>query len=722
MSAEEDRLRYLQLKAKAGGPAVEAPAADPQGGPVRERTTRQNIADRTNQFSQGLSSGWIDEGAAALEATMDAVRGNEILDASGEPADWGTRRSNYLDRLNTDRDIYSREHPVQSAALEIGGGLVQALATRKLPTGKLKLPGGPLAKNKLPQSLKRRAGKEIARASAEGALYGAGTAEEGSRLEGAAKGAAADVATNLVLKGAGKGLKAATTNRYAQNLKEKGREFLPLSVVSDGKIGQFYEDYIARSPWGGRKVREQTEAVVGDAERNLDRVVEKTNALPATIAGEEAAAKSSAEGRRVASRAAAGEQLSDVTDVIDTTRAAEKLNIDEQAAGQRLAAEADSQAVTAAADSARRVGQGAKTLPPHAPEELREFVATTDDPTAVARAIDTWWQKEGFQDIKGNRFEVDDELEGFLERYVDEGDLDEIVDEGFVTGEWLMEMRNNPARGSGSAGDYARGKLRMEVKDFDNEMERMLLKEDSPEALEILKRYKDEIGFYGDKQAYVNAVDKAQTKRGGNFNADDLATAGPKRQRRYGAAPGQVAGQQGQREAAESTSALAQTKKRLDADKKARQAESSARAKQFKKDATDENAAAGTAADKQKVQDTRKNTLRIKRASRRADAAEKLKQANSRVKLLKAMMPNTNAAGVGGRVNSAASPGMIKRGLITAAGGGATALGAGTEGVQTFIAGQTEAQRLMAELLRLQEEPLTLAREALGRYSAGQGE
>ena len=101
-----------------------------------------------------------------------------------------------------------------------------------------------------------------------------------------------------------------------------------------------------------------------------------------------------------------------------------------------------------------------------------------------------------------------------------------------------MDLRNNPARASGRAGDYTRGRLRKDVEGFDSQIKRLLREDGNTPAL---NQFNADVAHYGDKQAYVNAVDKSRGAKGGTalFNEEHLGKSAPKRRRRYGDAPGQ---------------------------------------------------------------------------------------------------------------------------------------------------------------------------------------
>lgn len=132
--------------------------------------------------AQGASFGFSDEAIAALTNPLSATS-----------AAFGGAGTDYYDRLAQERarlSAYSRDYPIESAAAELGGAAVPAVAAAFLTGGASAPASGAQA-----SSILARAAAAAPRLAREGAifggLYGAGTAEGGmqDRLIGAGAGA-----------------------------------------------------------------------------------------------------------------------------------------------------------------------------------------------------------------------------------------------------------------------------------------------------------------------------------------------------------------------------------------------------------------------------------------------------------------------------------------------------------------------------------------------------
>lgn len=152
------------------------------------------------QFAHGASLGFDDELAGAVSAMTGG--------------DYQSARDAYA----SERDAWRDANPNASLALNVGGGLATGIGA-----------GGAMAGTRLGQAVAAAASRlpQWAQLGASGALYGgiqgAGDAQEGERLGGAAQGAALGAATGAVLppvmRAAGKGLDATLGNagRWAVN-------------------------------------------------------------------------------------------------------------------------------------------------------------------------------------------------------------------------------------------------------------------------------------------------------------------------------------------------------------------------------------------------------------------------------------------------------------------------------------------------------------------------
>ena len=125
---------------------------------------------------QGLTLGFGDEGMAAVMAAIATGLPQSMGGASDELS-YDENYQGLLEGMREDAKQYKEDNPVKSALAEIGGGII---------TG-----GAGFAKAGIKEGAKL--GERVARGggvgAAEAAVYGAGSAEEGGRVEGAIEAA-----------------------------------------------------------------------------------------------------------------------------------------------------------------------------------------------------------------------------------------------------------------------------------------------------------------------------------------------------------------------------------------------------------------------------------------------------------------------------------------------------------------------------------------------------
>ena len=117
-------------------------------------------------------------------------------------------------------------------------------------------------------------------ATGEGAVYGAGAAEEGQRLEGATTGAAGGAlgfgVVKAVTKGAGMATNLVSRRRVEGDLVDADGDFVPITLASsnpkgsEGLIHTFYRDVVAPSFGAKGIIKEQEEVIVKKAEDYLE--------------------------------------------------------------------------------------------------------------------------------------------------------------------------------------------------------------------------------------------------------------------------------------------------------------------------------------------------------------------------------------------------------------------------------------------------------------------
>lgn len=199
--AAPDPTKPLQL-----GDQVLPPAPPPDNSIVRGTGMGRTALE---QGLQGATYGFSDEitdriGALIASGFTDESYGDLLKEA----------------RANTKRRFAKQfeENPVTAIGANIVGAVGTGLAGTATKTG------GAIANSLRTGNLATRVGKSALAGAASGAAYGAGTAEEGERLEGAGKGAliggvtgAAIPAVGAAAKSLGNDAKSAVTGLFSRN-------------------------------------------------------------------------------------------------------------------------------------------------------------------------------------------------------------------------------------------------------------------------------------------------------------------------------------------------------------------------------------------------------------------------------------------------------------------------------------------------------------------------
>lgn len=217
--------------------------------------TSEDSLAASQRFFSSAALGWGDEMGLWISAAINANITYPYYDLET------TTKEQYL-QLKEEYDAKQREFAErqQGAALaaDIAGGVVSPAMALKAGTtlGRLGLAAG------------------------EGAVYGAGAAEQGQRLEGAATGAVGGAAGFGIVKGVtagvGKGFDVVSRRRVEGDLVDIDGDFVPLTLAasnpkgSEGLIHTFYRDVVAPSFGAKGVIKEQEEKIINKAEDYLE--------------------------------------------------------------------------------------------------------------------------------------------------------------------------------------------------------------------------------------------------------------------------------------------------------------------------------------------------------------------------------------------------------------------------------------------------------------------
>ena len=168
-----------------------------------------NRGSAADLMFQGLTMGWGDEALSHALAGVAKLAGDVP-----ENMDYDATRAGFLDELRGRKDAFAERNPKTAVGAEIAGGLL---------TGGMGLAKGANALARPASSALRKGAALSGVGAVEGAIYGAGSAEEGGRIEGAKRDAAIGaVAGPLVGYGIGKISDAIGNRKLVTQLLEDG--------------------------------------------------------------------------------------------------------------------------------------------------------------------------------------------------------------------------------------------------------------------------------------------------------------------------------------------------------------------------------------------------------------------------------------------------------------------------------------------------------------------
>lgn len=381
---------YSQFRAKP----INATVPQQEYELVKDSSWTDNPIMAIRMFLDGMTYGWSDEAGAAVAAGVAKLTGDE--------ASYSEIYNDMFTNLQRERDDYRGEHRAASAVLELGGAIASPATFIK-------------------------GGNVIARGAGEGALYGAGSAQEGERIEGAALGGAIGGAFGAAFQGGAKALDVVSRRKIAQEL-GTGDSFIPLHIageVSDvpGQgyetfLTTFYRDIVGKTFGGRSRLAEQQQQVVSRASTAAQKVEEN---LAKTTRNAES---SIAAGKRALSRKykdtveAAKEKFTDsrIEAVEAKSSALEEANY--QIAQAKLRATLELDKAVSEAEGAFRAKAVKEAVPEGTPDDEIEALFDLNLNEAMAR-VDELWKVRGFDMINNRDFTINPEfvtkrIEGLL--------------------------------------------------------------------------------------------------------------------------------------------------------------------------------------------------------------------------------------------------------------------------------------------------------------------
>lgn len=345
------------------------------------------------RFFSSAALGWGDEmglwTAAAAASVATGVPISEVYD---------DMRKTY----DAKQDAFKERQPGAALAADIAGSVASPVNALKVAQAVTNL---------------GRGAQTVGRVAAEGAVYGAGEAEEGERLSGAATGAGGGLLAYGALRGAAKGVgtgvNALTSRKVAKPLVNEAGEFIPLTLAAEGDgvvestIQRFYKGVI--SPVSG-SMKKQEQAIIGSSEELKEGLTKFAKQVDEGLKLAETKAKDEL---NLASEALTetGEKLKAIrTKQRDGTIAplSEKLEVLKNTKANQYVAKATQQA-TQNQNARRAVFRDqafASALPAKASADDIQRLGSIEDVGQKIRALDKMWAKDGYSMIKGKKIRV----------------------------------------------------------------------------------------------------------------------------------------------------------------------------------------------------------------------------------------------------------------------------------------------------------------------------
>jgi len=372
------------------------------------------------RFFSSAALGWGDELGLWVAAAINANVIDPYFDVETSTKDEYKRLK---ERYDAEQEEFKQRQPTASTAADIGGAVLSPATYAATPAA---------IAGRLGQT-----GSLFARAGAEGAVYGAGEATEGQRLEGAGGGALGGLAGAGLVKGVtatlGKTADVISKRRVEGDLVDTDGDFLPITLAAsnprgaEGLIHTFYRDIVSPSFGAKGVVKEQEEVILNKAEDYLTAQKAFSTKLDEGIKNKE---KLINEQMKDASAAIKNEAVNlkkvkeqELKGVIVPLQ--EKLKSLKTGKAEEIVDKATSE--TQKLLDARRLDFRNETFlnsfPAAATGQDIERILKKENIGERARSLDNLWQSKGYSMIKNKKFRFKSgELGGQLQKALQEDD------------------------------------------------------------------------------------------------------------------------------------------------------------------------------------------------------------------------------------------------------------------------------------------------------------
>lgn len=381
------------------------------------------------RFFSSTALGWGDELGLWTAAIAASV-------ATGNPVDevYNEMRKTY----DAKQDAFEERQPGAALTAELAGSL--ASPVNFIPGVNIAARAGLAGKG----ATAVQAASTGGRVAAESAVYGAGEAGEGARLEGAGSGAVQGLAGYGILRGglnvAGRGLNVFTRRNVDGDLVDDAGDFVPITLAAskpdgvEGAVHTFYRDIIAPSFGGKGVVKGQEQKITGKAEEflNAQNVMSKKmdEGIKAGIQDQKTAMTDATAAFKAEATMLKDAKKRETADTLVPLR--EKLSLLKSGKADEIASKATSD-VSRLLDARRfdfRNKAFSGSMPAGANASDIQKVLAVEDIGQRMRALDDLWSSKGYSMIKGKKIRVKKDE---FERGIAEGITSDPVFKALIT-------------------------------------------------------------------------------------------------------------------------------------------------------------------------------------------------------------------------------------------------------------------------------------------------
>jgi hypothetical protein len=348
------------------------------------------------RFFSSAALGWGDEAVIWTSSLLDSDEENSTQEL------YNKRKKEYDERQRS----FAERNPKAAMAADIAGGF-------------------------LTPAVALRAGTTLGRvglSAAEGAIYGAGAAEEGERMSGLQSGAAFGAGGTAIFTLAGKAGSQLYRRRVDGDLVDIDGDFVPLTLASskpdgvEGTIHTFYRDIVAPSFGGKGVIRSQEQKIIGKVDDLLESKKTFDKQLNAGLKEAEQKSKEAMTDALQKIRDELKESQGVVREAAGKKGASlqSKLSAFQSKKPEEIASKA-LKLTNDALDSSNlnfRQEVYARSLPAGATLEDLALVSSKQTPGEAAKEIDKLWNQVGYSMIKGKniRFKKNELEQAIKER------------------------------------------------------------------------------------------------------------------------------------------------------------------------------------------------------------------------------------------------------------------------------------------------------------------